>query len=268
MVHTYEAVSMCVRKNQRRRSELNETPEQQKKLATMMEFFGNALGPQHELALYELKEDNTGAAVQVEFSLVTDMQEGDPLPEDLVTLLNRSQWGDISYQTGLTALLDEHRIANLGVLYLPNVIPGKRYLLTMLWDSSDYLDMVNRLLTISNLDSKLNLSGLNPRELNKDNLIRFPSAQRRMEEDKEDSLLDISLVQIDAEIQKVLGSRAKSQSAITQEVRLEIVSKLYRRGFFEIKGIVRRVAQRLYCSEATIYRYLSQLEKKTKPCDP
>ena len=54
------------------------------------------------------------------------------------------------------------------------------------------------------------------------------------------------------------------QSAFTQEVRLEIVSKLYARGFFEIKGIVRKVAQRLYYSEATIYRYLSQLEKSTK----
>ncbi len=68
--------------------------------------------------------------------------------------------------TGLTAVLDgEHRIANLGLLYLPDAIPGKRYLLVLLWDSSEYLDMVNRLLMISNLDSKLNVSALDLKSL-------------------------------------------------------------------------------------------------------
>lgn len=233
-------------------------------LSTFIEFFGIALGPQYEMALYELNDDNTGTAVQVEFSLVTDVEKEDPLPEDVVSFLNQSQWNSTTYRTGLTAVLDEHRIANLGLLYLPDAIPGKRYLLVLLWDSSEYLDMVNRLLMISNLDSKLNVSALDLKSLNKDLPIHFVTNRHKRETEKEDSLLDISVAQIDAEIQKVLGLRAKMQSAFTQEIRLEIVSKLYARGFFEIKGIVRKVAQRLYCSEATIYRYLSQLEKSTK----
>ena len=130
-----------------------------------------------------------------------------------------------------------------------------------------YLDMVNRLLMISNLDSKLNVSALDLKSLNKDLPIHFVTNRHKRETEKEDSLLDISVAQIDAEIQKVLGLRAKMQSAFTQEVRLEIVSKLYARGFFEIKGIVRKVAQRLYCSEATIYRYLSQLRNPPNKMD-
>lgn len=249
---------------ERRKPELDSTLGSQDVLSTFIEFFGIALGPQYEMALYELNGDNTGTAVQVEFSLVTDVEKGDPLPEDVVAFLNGSQWHGTTYRTGLTAVLDEHRIANLSLLYLPEAVPGKRYLLVLLWDSSEYLDMVNRLLMISNLDSKLNVSALDLRSLNKDLPIHFDTNRHKRETEKEDSLLDISVVQIDAEIQKVLGMRAKMQSAFTQEVRLEIVSKLYARGIFEIKGIVRKVAQRLYCSEATIYRYLSQLEKSAK----
>lgn len=200
-------------------------------LSTFIEFFGIALGPQYEMALYELNDDNTGTAVQVEFSLVTDVEKEDPLPEDVVSFLNQSQWHSTTYRTGLTAVLDEHRIANLGLLYLPDAIPGKRYLLVLLWDSSEYLDMVNRLLMISNLDSKLNVSALDLKSLNKDLPIHFVTNRHKRETEKEDSLLDISVAQIDAEIQKVLGLRAKMQSAFTQEVRLEIVSKLYARGF-------------------------------------
>lgn len=101
-------------------------------LSTFIEFFGIALGPQYEMALYELNDDNTGTAVQVEFSLVTDVEKEDPLPEDVVSFLNQSQWHGTTYRTGLTAVLDEHRIANLGLLYLPDAIPGKRYLLVLL----------------------------------------------------------------------------------------------------------------------------------------
>ena len=173
-------------------------------LSTFIEFFGIALGPQYEMALYELNDDNTGTAVQVEFSLVTDVEKEDPLPEDVVSFLNQSQWHSTTYRTGLTAVLDEHRIANLGLLYLPDAIPGKRYLLVLLWDSSEYLDMVNRLLMISNLDSKLNVSALDLKSLNKDLPIHFVTNRHKRETEKEDSLLDISVAQIDAEIQKVL----------------------------------------------------------------
>ena len=41
--------------------------------------------------------------------------------------------------------------------------------------------------------------------------------------------------------------------------RMQIVRELDRRGVFLVKGSINDVAQRLSCSEATIYRYLQQL---------
>ncbi len=45
-------------------SELDGTLGPQSVLSTFIEFFGIALGPQYEMALYELNDDNTGTAVQ------------------------------------------------------------------------------------------------------------------------------------------------------------------------------------------------------------
>lgn len=48
---------------------------------------------------------------------------------------------------------------------------------------------------------------------------------------------------------------------LTQEDRLSIVSELSRHGLFQLKGAVGEIAEYLYCSEASIYRYLSKVTK-------
>lgn len=48
---------------------------------------------------------------------------------------------------------------------------------------------------------------------------------------------------------------------LTQEDRLSIVSTLNNSGMFQIKGAVGEIAEYLYCSEASIYRYLSKVTK-------
>ena len=48
---------------------------------------------------------------------------------------------------------------------------------------------------------------------------------------------------------------------LTQEDRIAIVEKLNRSGLFQLKGAVGEAAEYLYCSEASIYRYLSKISK-------
>ncbi|MGN1148943.1 MAG: transcriptional regulator [Lachnospiraceae bacterium] len=49
---------------------------------------------------------------------------------------------------------------------------------------------------------------------------------------------------------------------LTQSEKMSVVENLSEMGFFRVKGSVSETAKRLSCSEATIYRYLSKLEKK------
>lgn len=49
---------------------------------------------------------------------------------------------------------------------------------------------------------------------------------------------------------------------LTQKEKIMIVEKLNAMHLFQIKGAISKTATRLYCSEATIYRYLSKIEKK------
>lgn len=49
---------------------------------------------------------------------------------------------------------------------------------------------------------------------------------------------------------------------LTQDEKIAMVGKLYENGVFHIKGAVANVAERLHCSEATIYRYLNKITKE------
>lgn len=53
---------------------------------------------------------------------------------------------------------------------------------------------------------------------------------------------------------------------LNQEERLQIITQLYDRGMFQLKGAVPFVMEKLGCSQASIYRYLSKV-KTTEP-DP
>lgn len=61
---------------------------------------------------------------------------------------------------------------------------------------------------------------------------------------------------------KVIGSgEAVVRERLTQEDRLQIINELNHNGLFQIKGAVSEAAEYLYCSEASVYRYLSKLNR-------
>lgn len=232
-------------------------------LSSLVEFFGIALGPLHEVTLYELDEHNNGTVIQTELSMMTASEIGDPMPADITRLLNQrtpSQLQKASYTTALTALYGNGQIANLSYLYLP-VPQGKRYLLLLLADSTDYYNMAANLLRISNLNEKVKLGTLPPAEVNEENIIHLTSITRPQEAAEPTSVQNLAVSKIEKVIREVMGSDAEVQPAFTQEKRVEIVERLYAEDIFKIKGMVRQVARRLYCSDATVYRYLSYLDK-------
>lgn len=49
---------------------------------------------------------------------------------------------------------------------------------------------------------------------------------------------------------------------LTQEDRIAVLERLDRSGLFHLKGAVSEAAKYLYCSEASIYRYLSKISRE------
>ncbi|MDR2246661.1 MAG: helix-turn-helix domain-containing protein [Treponema sp.] len=67
------------------------------------------------------------------------------------------------------------------------------------------------------------------------------------------------------EISKSVFKELQAEDAserLSQEERLAIIERLMDRGIFLLRGSVSSVAQKLRCSEASLYRYISIITKK------
>lgn len=62
-------------------------------------------------------------------------------------------------------------------------------------------------------------------------------------------------------IRRELWQLGVSAERLTADERLRIISSLEQDGVFRLKGAVRDAARALHCSQASVYRYLSQVKK-------
>lgn len=62
-------------------------------------------------------------------------------------------------------------------------------------------------------------------------------------------------------IRRELGQLGVSAERLTADERLRIIGTLEQDGVFRLKGAVRDAARALHCSQASVYRYLSQVKK-------
>lgn len=62
-------------------------------------------------------------------------------------------------------------------------------------------------------------------------------------------------------VRRMLLEANTTAEALTSEERLHIISELEKHGYFRLKGAVREVTEVLHCSQASVYRYLTQLRR-------
>lgn len=83
------------------------------------------------------------------------------------------------------------------------------------------------------------------------------------EEPVENFSADVARDMMSKAVVQVVGSSEELvRERLTQEDRIRIVEGLNQAGLFQIKGAVSQVAEYLYCSEASVYRYLAKIQKK------
>ena len=234
-------------------------------LATLTEFLANALGPAYEIVLYELNADGSGTVQEAEMTFLFPAESGDPMPDDIASLIQRTNLDRNSYITGLTAMVGGGKVCNLSLLFIPKGRMEKDRLLAMYWDSTEYFDMALKLFKMSNLNNKIDLpvsAAEAIRTVSASSMVNIPIINHVSEKqadwvDPADSLVS----SIDTVIAEVMGSQIKEQPAYTQDKRTEIVERLYSMGLFNIKGMVKTVSEKLYCSSASVYRYISSIAK-------
>jgi predicted transcriptional regulator YheO len=206
--------------------------------ARMVEFLGEACGGTCEVVLQDLRPGKM-CVVAIANGHISGRSVGAPLTDLALRLIAQEVWKTTDHICNYEGKTRDSRILHSSTFFIKN--EGK--LLGMLSVNVD----VSQYTRIS--DDILRLAGLSPAAFQ-------PSAAGIQTENFYNNMEEI-IKSVFKEL-KVEGASER----LSQADRLVIIERLMDRGIFLLRGSVNSVAQKLQCSEASLYRYISMITRK------
>lgn len=207
------------------------------KYRDLVRFLGQVC-PQHwEIVLQDV---GTQSILAIENGQVSGRQAGDPLTDHALRIISEGTWRQEPYQANYEGRTRDGRRLNSSTWF----IQEEGELLGMLCINID----VQQYEAVSR--GVLALGGLTPEDI-------WPHSPPGAPVERfHSNVSDMTHAIIAELVSNVPVER------LTQEERVAVVEELDRRGAFLIKGAVSGVASQLGCSEASIYRYLTMINRR------
>lgn len=215
--------------------------------AKLTEFLGAALGPDYEVALHDLTDKNR-SIVAIANNHISGREIGAPLTNMALSILKDHRYETSDYQLNYYGISVNGKDLRSNTFY----IKQNGRLLGMLcinFDDSRYRKLSQDILNLCHPDPFADL--FHPEDASE----IFPEISR---EEPEKFRNSTEAVVADA-IARKLEQMGCTAQRLTPEERLQIIASLEEGGIFLLKGAVRDAAAALYCSQASIYRYLTQI---------
>jgi predicted transcriptional regulator YheO len=206
-------------------------------VAGMVEFLGIACGETCEIVLQDLRPGKM-CIVAIANGHISGRSVGSPLTDLALKLIAQGVWKTRDHICNYEGKTRDNRILHSSTFFIKN--EGKLWgMLSVNVDVSQYIRISNDI---------LRLAGLNP-------IPQTPVAGIQTENFYDNM----------EEIIKSVFTELKTESPVerlSQSERLVIIERLMDRGIFLLRGSVSCVAQKLQCSEASLYRYINMITKK------
>ncbi|MBI9105706.1 MAG: PAS domain-containing protein [Spirochaetales bacterium] len=215
-----------------------------KKYSIIVEFLGNALGPDYEVVLHDT-EDHINSIVAIANGQVSGREVGGPLTNFGLEVISDESYKSLDYKLNYNGVLKDKRILRSSSMFIKDDDQNVTGMLCINFDDRRYKEIGENLLRLCHPDA---LIEINSSYDSVDSLVE--NAGERFYDSVSEDAYEI--------IQGYLTENGKAADNLTHSDRQKIVDVLNYKGIFNFKGAVREVAKQLTCSEPSIYRYLNK----------
>lgn len=206
--------------------------------ARLTGFLGLALGPDYEVALHDLTDKHC-SIIAIANSHVSGRSVGAPLTNVALQILKDGSYLRSDYLLHYPGLSQEGKPLQSSTFFLKE--EGKLVgMLCINFDDSRYRAVSQAVLQLCQA------AGLEEPE------------EARAPERFHNSIQGVA----GEAVAQALAGLGREAGQLTPEQRQQLVAALEPQGIFLLKGAVKEVAQALGCSQATVYRYLSQARRE------
>ncbi|MFP3089010.1 helix-turn-helix transcriptional regulator [Treponema sp. TIM-1] len=208
---------------------------------SIVEFLGKACGENCEIVLQDLREGKM-EIVAIANGHISGRTVGAPPTDLALRMMAQEEWKTRDYVCNYEGKTRDNRHLHASTFFLKNEKKDK--LLGMLCvniDTSKYTQLSEAVLKLAGLGS---LKDIKPSEE-----FQAENFYENMEE-------------IIKSVLREMGVGGQTHHRLSQEERLTIIERLMEHGIFLLRGSVSSVAEKLHCSEASLYRYIAMVNKR------
>lgn len=221
------------------------TADLNRRYALLVEFLGHMLGPDYEIALQDLSCKQP-AIVAIANGSISGRGIGAPLTNVAMQIIAEKAYLTQNWKLNYRGLSANGKVLRCSTFFIKDERGALVGLLCINFDDSRYRELSEKVFSLCHPDDYAAQN------------IKI-SATESMEH--ETFYNNISSATKDA-FQEVTSNANIPTDRLTQEEKLEIIKLLDKKGIFMLKGVIPVVAKYLSCSQASIYRYLSKINKE------
>ncbi|MBP1920611.1 helix-turn-helix transcriptional regulator [Youngiibacter multivorans] len=214
----------------------------------LVEFLGKVLPKNCEIALQDVRSGKN-CITAIANGHISGRKEGSPLTNLAIKFINEETWKDNDFITDYTGCTKEKKRLRSSTYFIKENgrLSG---MLCINIDDSSYMEISRMLFALGGIpqaamDSQVTDTVKDSRNMEPESFY----------EDIED-LTEMVINEYFSDKSHVPSDR------LNQTEKMDIVSRLEEKGVFMVKGSVSKVARRLSMSDASMYRYLSKIEKE------
>ncbi len=219
-----------------------------KKYTPVVEFLGECLGHSYEVVLYDVANQDK-SIVAIANSFVSGRTLLDPITDRSLKMLERIKETGDNFHANYNSYSRDGKRLRGSSYYIRDDFGEVIGILAIYFDDTKYVNLTHEILSLCHPDT---LISQNSYEKIDDHYYDEET------EHLERSITDIASSMVTNTIKK----KEIPVDNMTKEDKFKIVEELNKKGIFLLKGSVSEVAKLINASDATIYRYLSDLEKK------
>ena len=227
------------------------------------EFMGRLLGRDYEIVLHDLS-DVDHSIVAIANNYISGREIGGPSTNVALQIISDKSYMTHDFRAHYAGVSKDGKRLASSTLFIKNSSNDLIGLLCVNFDSSRYQELSEKLLALRHVDPyidsnfQFNESIVNPAPV-------FPeTAEFHPPQDEEIETFFNSTDDVTKEFaRQAMADLGISSNRLTADEKKYIVERMNERGAFLMKGAVKDAAEALDCSQATIYRYLSELKDRT-----
>ncbi len=219
----------------------------------IVEFLGKALGPNYEVVLHDLSSKDLAIAA-IANGHISGREAGGPLTDAALRMLSSKAYENNDFLCNYKGIAQNGHVLRSSTMFIRDDDGKPIGLLCVNFDDYRYKELVETLLSTIHPEAFLEQHPANSRPI----LDKSPVSQEGAAPMTESFSMDISSL-MEKMFDDATAALTTPIDRLNQFERRDIVEQLNEQGLFQLKGAVSFVAKKFSCSNATIYRYLSEI---------